>query len=262
MNRAPHKVLLIIMIVSFWISDIIGQTTILRDTVKITPLKPKDITSILNSNVRKEHILQKQEQLVGCICDPVFRNELGISLIGSLKSPNIGLGLNFNPLYLNHFSADLSIRYDFKQDYIINSGLETKYLIRKLPFDFRFEYNRYNLSKSELNDYQKYLAGLVYRIPWTSMGFLIGQDDYDAQKTIGYEMFIKYDFHKSINKCCEPYKSVADIYTGISCWRGKINYKVKFDYLLNYSISLGIGYEKIHEYNALFITFRHLFFYY
>jgi hypothetical protein len=262
MNRATHKVLLIIMIVSFWICDIIGQTTILRDTLKIAPLKPKDITSVLMSNVNKESILQIQEQLVGCLCDPVFRNELGISLIGSLKSPIIGLGLDFNPLYFNRLNADLLIRYDFNQDYIINSGLETKYIIRKLPLDFRFEYNRYNLSKTGLNDYQKYLAGLVYRIPWTSMGLLIGQDHYDAKKNIGYEMYIKYDFHKAINKCCEPYKSVADIYTGISCWRDKINYKVKIDYLLNYSISIGIGYEKIYDFNELFITFRQLIFYY
>lgn len=253
---------MILVIVIFWNYDLIGQSVIQRDTSKIFPIESKSVTSIKASNVSMDTLIQIQEQLQGCLCDPVFRNELGVSMIGSLKSPNIGLGLNFNPLFFNRLNADLIFRYDFNHDFIINSGLETKYLSRKLPFDFRFEYNRYNLSKTILIDYHKYLAGVIYRIPWTSMGLLIGQDNYQAKKNIGYEMFLKYKFHVAINKCCEPYKPIADIYTGISYWNDKINYKVKLDYLLNYSLSIGIGYDKIYDFNELFITFRYMIYYF
>jgi hypothetical protein len=261
MTRTIRKAF-ILLIVTFWIHDLKGQSAIQRDTSKIHPVKPKSVTLIKTGDVSMDSTIRILSLISTCICDPAYRNELGISIIGSLNSPNIGLGLDLKPRYFNRLVADLIFRTDFSHNYIVNSGLEIKYLSRRAPIDIRLEYSRYNLRKTILIDYYKYLAGLIYRVPGSSMGLLIGQDNYQAKNNIGYEIFLKYRFRKAINTYFEPSKPVADIYTGIGYWNNRINYKVKFDYLLNYSMRIGIGYERIYDFNEFILTFEYVVFYF
>ncbi len=261
MTRTIRKAF-ILLIVTFWIHDLKGQSAIQRDTSIIHPVKPKSVTLIKTGEVSTDSMIRILSLISTGICDPVYPNELGISMIGSLNSHTFGIGLDFKPRYFNRFVADLLVRSDFSNNFIVNSGLEIKYLSRRSPIDIRLEYSRYNLTKTKLIDYHKYLAGVIYRIPGSSMGLLIGEDNYQAKNKIGFEIFHKYRFRKASNSYFEPSKPVADIYTGIGYWNNRINYKVKFDYLLNYYMRIGIGYERIYDFNEFILTFKYVVFYF
>lgn len=261
MTRTIRKAF-ILLIVIFWIHDLKGQSAIRRDTSKIHLVKPKSVTLIKTGDVSMDSLLRILSLISTCICDPLYRNELGISMIGSLNSHNIGIGLDFKPRYFNRFVADLIVRSDLSHNFIVNSGLEIKYLSKRVPIDIRLEYGRYNLTKTMLIDYHKYSAGVIYRIPGSSMGLLIGEDNYQAKNKIGFEIFLKYRFRKASNSYFEPSKPVADIYTGIGYWNNNINYKVTFDYLLNYSFRIGIGYERIYDFDEFMLTFEYIVFYF
>jgi hypothetical protein len=236
----------------------VGNTNILSqnsdDSLYI--LKPKSWSKL---ELIKEEFPFPEHALIGCLCDPVIQNELGLFIIGSSSSPNLGFGLDFRPLFIRKFLINLSYSNVFDKDYILNTGLETKQLFRLTPIDFSFEYNNIKLEQKNLLEYRKAICGMIYRKGWLSVGISIGQNNYADKKNVGGELSFTYSLHKETKECSNLSMQIANIYSSFGYWNKVINCMMKFDYIMNFSNSVGIGYEKVYEFNNLFITYRHLF---
>ena len=196
--------------------------------------------------------------LQGKISDPIICNELGFKFIVGSKTPNFGLGIDYKPLFLNRITAQFEYRSDFTKDQIINASIESKYLINKYPkhIDFKLAYSRYLIENSQLSDFHRFTLGPILRIPWTSIGLMIGQDSYEKQ--VGIDLFLKYQFHKLISGSKNEYKAKLVLQSTAGLWDMDINYDINIDYLINYSINCGLGYRKLYDLNEVYFTFKYI----
>lgn len=194
--------------------------------------------------------------LVGCLGDPVVQKRIGVSLVSDIRKPLPGIMLDIDPLYFTHLNSDFLIRFNFRQDYIINAGFETKHIFPTIPFNSRVEYKSYNLCGTPLNGYQKGLSGLVYRIQWAKIGVLAGLDNYQHQRNLGYEIYLDYKYHTTNGKCCVFNRATANFSTGIGYWRAKLNYTLKLTYFISHGPALAIEYSNLYDFKELLLSIR------
>ena len=213
------------------------------------------INPVITNDILDESIVLA---LQGRISDPVICNELGFKFIVGSKIPNLGLSIDYNPLFLSKFTGQIEYRSDFKKNQIINASIESKYLINKFPryFDLKLTYNRYMIENSQLNDFHRFTLGPIFRIPWTSIGLLIGQDTYENQ--VGFDFYLKYQLHRPVEGSNNEYKSRIVLQSTVGLWDKEFNYDLNIEYLINYCIRCGLGYKKLYDFNEANFTFKYL----
>ena len=208
----------------------------------------------LNDSVMLSH-------LQGKISDPIICNELGFKIIYGTESPNFGLSIDYNPLFLKRVVSQIGYRSDFKDNQIFYASVESKYLFNThlKKIDFKIVYENFGLKNSILTNFQKLSAGPIYGIPWTSFGCFIGQDSFE--KEIGVDLYFKYHFHRLIAGTENEYKSKMTFQSLIGYWNKNMSYDFNTDYLITYNFSCGLGYKKLYDFEEIYFSLRYLFCY-
>ena len=62
------------------------------------------------------------DALQGCLCDPVFCRELGVTLLWGYQVPRFGVGIEFSNLFPRKLNGQFEYRGDFDKNYIINTN--------------------------------------------------------------------------------------------------------------------------------------------
>lgn len=199
------------------------------------------------------------QAIVGRICDPIFTNELGISVLTSTKSPKIGFGIDYFPqnhMILNKIRLiEFSYRKNNNNYLRLTSGVESFRILGKYSWDIKFEYSLNNLKDIGLVNYSRFSSGVIYRgISWLNIGALIGRDNF---KNLGYDILLKYTIHKSLAEC-PFYVQYGELFAKIEYWNNNFNYTIKVNSPLSNVYSLGLGYEKLFEHKEFLLTLRYL----
>lgn len=196
--------------------------------------------------------------LQGKLIDLITCNELGFKVIGGTEIPNFGLSVDYNPLFLKRCIGTVGYRYDFDNNHIFYASIESKFLFNKYTkhYDFKIAYEKFKIESSDLNDYQKFSFGPIYRIPWTSFGLFLGQDSYEKQ--LGIDFYFKYSFHKKILGSDNNYKSKFEFENLIGYRDKELTYDLNLKYLINFNYSCGLGYRKMYDFEEVYFTFRYL----
>jgi len=245
------RLFIIILLASInWV--IFAQT----DTTLVS-IKPKEIK--LKTDSIKQFIIKPDNfynvVLVGALIDPIIFNELGIGLIGSSKSPNVGLSIDFSPLFLRRTLTQIEFRSDFNKNMIFKGMLETRYLTGNL--DFKILYENYSIQNSTLSEFNRISIGTIYRRHLSNIGFLLGQDSFE--KKIGFDIFFNHTFYfRNTNDKLEFKKNIIGNGT-IGLWNNEINYQLGMTYLINFKYSCGIEYRKLYDLNEILLTLRYIF---
>jgi len=241
---------IIILLLSLnWVIFAQTDTTLIR-------LKPQEIKLRVDSITHFKNNLNDFDErpLEGRLIDPAVFNELGISLIASNKSPNVGLSIDFSPLFLRKLFTQVEIRSDFDKNMTFRGKLETRDLTRN--FDFRICYEKYSIGNSTLSDLNRVLIGSIYKTQSSSIGLLLGRDSYE--KEIGCDIFFSHTFRfRQPNNVTEFPKMIS---AGglVGLWNNKLNYKLDVGYLINFNYSCGIEYRKLYDFNEILVTLRYV----
>lgn len=219
-------------------------------------LQPKEIKLKVDSITYIKNNLNNFDDtpLEGGFIDPVVFNELGISLIASNKSPNVGLNIDFSPLFLRELFTQVEIRSDFDKNMTFKGKLETTNLTRH--FDFRICYEKYSITNSTLSNLNRVLIGSIYKIQSSSIGLSLGRDSYE--KEIGCDISFSHTFRfgKPNNVTEFPKMITAGGLVGL--WNNKLNYKLGVGYLINFNYSCGIEYRKLYDFNEILLALRYV----
>jgi hypothetical protein len=247
-----HKLTFILILL---VHGLIGYSQ--TDTVMFR-LESKGIDSVSIERTNTVDYDSVEFLLQGKMSDPIICNELGFKVIGGAEIPHFGLSVDYNPLFLKRYIGTVGYRNDFDNNHIFYASIESKYLFFKYPrhYDFKIAYEKFKIENSDLNDFQKFSFGPIYRIPWTSFGLFFGQDSYEKQ--LGIDFYFKYRFHKQILGSDNEYKSKFEFETLIGYWDKDLTYDLNLTYLINFSISCGLGYRKQYDLEEVYFTFRYL----
>jgi len=252
--RGKHKKMkrhfIIILLLSLnWVIFAQTDTTLIRLKTQEVKLTVDSITYFKN-NLNNFN----ERPLVGKLIDPVVLNELGISLIASNKSPNVGLSIDFSPLFLRKLFTQVEIRSDFDQDLTFRGKFETRDLTRN--FDFRICYEKYSIENSTLSDLNRVLIGSIYKTQSSAFGLSLGRDSYE--KEIGCDISFRHTFHfgkpNNVTECSKMISAGGLV----GLWDNKLNYNLGVGYLINFNYSCGIEYRKLYDFNEILITLRYV----
>ena len=252
--RGKHKKMkrhfIIILLLSLnWVIFAQTDTTLIRLKTQEVKLTVDSITYFKN-NLNNFN----ERPLEGKLIDPVVLNELGISLIASNKSPNVGVSIDFSPLFLRKLFTQVEIRSDFDQDLTFRGQFETRDLTRN--FDFRICYEKYSIENSTLSDLNRVLIGSIYKTQSSTFGLSLGRDSYE--KEIGCDISFRHTFHfgkpNNVTECSKMISAGGLV----GLWDNKLNYNLGVEYLINFNYSYGIEYRKLYDFNEILITLRYV----
>lgn len=237
-----------------FIFDTYGQ----NDTImtKIEPIQNDSIKiQISKKDTANNYII---EPLVGMLSDPILYDEIGISLIGSIKSPFTGLKLDYSPfipIINKRFYTEIGYRTDFRDNQILETSIKTIGLFYKKlrKINIQIDYNLINLSDYNFTKYQSFSMGPIFHGNRTSFGILIGQDSFE--KEIGVDIYCRQGF--SFAKTFYP-----DIIAvgKIGYWNKHLNYSAKIEYNVSYRLSFGVENRRLYNFNESMINCRYIIF--